>query len=158
MQPTNLLHLADELLMLILDAVHSHNDFFSLTMVCRRLSSMAEPYLYASVLLRDTQDNASFKWALSNRLERALYIRSLTLHFEAQEDFEPVFIIPLLASMTNLQTLSINSSDEENDAFYEVFHRSLATTLSTNQLWSLRSCLFALDRNFRMLVQETNST
>jgi hypothetical protein len=141
MQPANLLYLADELLVLILDAIHSRNDVFSLMRVCRRLSSLAEPYLYASVLLRDIQDSTSFVGSLAKHPERALQIRSLDLDFAAQEEFEPVTIIPLLASMPNLEELAINSSDEENDAFDEIFNRALAPELGTNLMWSLRACV-----------------
>jgi hypothetical protein len=144
MQPVNLLYLADELLVLILDAIYSRNDVLSLMRVCRRLSSLAEPYLYASVLLRDIQDSTSFVGSLAKHPERALQIHSLDLDFAAQEEFEPVTIIPLLASMPNLEELAINSSDEENDVFDEIFNRALAPELATNLLWSLRSCVFAL--------------
>jgi hypothetical protein len=113
--------------------------------VCRRLSSLAEPCLYASILLRDIEDSASFVGSLAKHPDRALQIRSLDLEFVAQEEFEPVTIIPLLASMTNLQELTINSSDEENDAFDEVFNRALAPELATNLLWTLRACVFALE-------------
>jgi hypothetical protein len=148
MQPLNLLHLADELLVLILESIHSRNDLYSLMRVCRRLSSLAEPCLYASVLLRDIEDSTSFVGSLAMRLDRALQIRSLYLDFAAQEDFEPVTIIPLLASMANLQELKINSSDEENDAFDEIFNRALGPALATNLLWSLRACVFASETSF----------
>lgn len=145
MSQVNLLHLADELLLLILNALQSRNDLFSLMKVCRRLSSIAEPLLYTSVLLRDIQDCASFVNSLSRHSERAFQIRSLVLDFAAHEAFEPVSVIPLLASMANLEQLSINSSDEENDAFDEIFNRALAPALSTNLLWSLRSCVLTLE-------------
>ncbi len=145
MQPVNLLHLANELLVLILESVHSRNDLYSLMRVCRRLNSLAEPCLYASVLLQDIEDSISFMGSLTKHPDRALRIRSLDLDFAAHEEFEPVSIIPLLASMPNLQELTINSSDEENDAFDEVFNRALAPELATNLLWSLRACLFALE-------------
>jgi hypothetical protein len=145
MQPPNLLHLADELLVLILEAIHSRNDLYALMRVCRRLSSLAEPCLYASVLLRDIEDSTSLVGSLAKHPERALQIRILDLNFAAHEEFEPVTIIPLLASMANLQELAINSSDEENDAFDEVFNRALGPTLATNLLWSLRACVFALE-------------
>jgi hypothetical protein len=145
MQPLSLLHLADELLVLILEAIHSRDDLYSLMRVCRRLSSLAEPYLYASVLLRDIEDSASFVVSLATNPERALQIRSLNLDFMAHEDFEPVPIIPLLASMANLQELTINSDEEESDAFDEVFNRALGPTLATNLLWSLRACVFTLE-------------
>ena len=148
MQPLNLLHLADELLVLVLDAIQSRNDLYSLMRACRRLSSLAEPCLYASVLLRDIEDSTSFVGSLAKHPERALQIRSLDLDFAAHEDFEPVTIIPLFASMANLQELTINSSDEENDAFDEVFNRALGPSLATNLLWSLRSCMFALETSF----------
>jgi hypothetical protein len=148
MQPVNLLYLADELLVLILDAIHSRNDVLSLMRVCRRLSGLAEPYLYASVLLRDIQDSTSFVGSLAKHPERALQIHCLDLDFAAQEEFEPVTIIPLLASMPNLEELAINSSDEENDAFDEIFNRALAPELATNLLWSLRACVFALRRSY----------
>jgi hypothetical protein len=147
MQPVNLLYLADELLVLILEAIKSRNDILSLMRVCRRLSSLAEPYLYASVLLRDIQDSTSFVGSLAKHPERALQIHSLDLDFAAQEEFEPVTIIPLLASMQNLEELAINSSDEENDAFDEIFNRALAPELATNLLWSLRACVFPLRRS-----------
>jgi len=145
MQPLNLLHLADELLVIILEAIHSRNDLYALMRVCRRLSSLAEPRLYASVLLRDIEDSTSFTSSLAKHPERALQIRSLDLNFAAHEEFEPVTVIPLLASMANLQKLAINSSDEENDAFDEVFNRALNPALATNLLWSLRACMFALE-------------
>lgn len=148
MQPPNLLHLADELLVLVLDAIQSRNDLYSLMRVCRRLSSLAEPCLYASVLLRDIEDSTSFVGSLAKHPERTLQMRSLDLDFARHEDFEPVTIIPLLASMANLQELTINSSDEENDAFDEVFNRALGPSLTTNLLWSLRSCMFALETSF----------
>jgi hypothetical protein len=144
MQKVNILNLADELLVLIFDAVQSRHDLFSLMRVCRRLSSIADPLLYTSVLLRDIQDSVAFVLSLSNHSEKALQIRSLALDFAAHEDYEPISIIALLASMPNIQELSINSSDEENDAFDEVFNRALAPALSTNLLWSLRSCMLAI--------------
>lgn len=147
MQAASLLSLADELLVLILDAIHLRNDLYSLMRVCRRLSSLAEPCLYRSVLLRDIEDSTSFVDSLSKHPERALQTRSLDLDFTAQEEFEPVTVIPLLASMSNLQELLINSSDEENYAFDEMFNRALAPELATNLLWSLRSCVFALPRD-----------
>lgn len=152
MQPVNLLYLADELLVLILDAIDSRNDLYSLTRVCRRLNSLAEPCLYASVLLRDIEGSTSFVGSLAKHPERALQIRTLDLDFAVHEEFEPVTIIPLLASMSNLQELKIDSSDEENDAFDEVFNRSLAPELTTNLLWSLRACVFYLGKKFHIQV------
>jgi hypothetical protein len=143
MEPVHLLYFADELLVLILNAIHSRNDLYSLMRVCRRLSSLAEPCLYSSVLLRDIEGSTSFVGSLAKHPDRALRIRSLDLDFAVQEEFEPVTIIPLLASMSNLQDLIINSPDEENDAFDEVFNRALGPELTTNLLWSLRSCVFA---------------
>jgi hypothetical protein len=94
-------------------------------------------------LLRDIEGSTSFVGSLAKHPDRALRIRSLDLDFAVQEEFEPVTIIPLLASMSNLQDLIINSPDEENDAFDEVFNRALGPELTTNLLWSLRSCVFA---------------
>jgi hypothetical protein len=152
MQPLNLLHLADELLVLILEAIRSRNDLYSLMRVCRRLSSLAESCLYNSVLLRDIEDSISFVGSLAKHPERALQIRSLDLNFAAHENFEPVTIIPLLTSMANLRELAIYSSEEENSAFDEVFNRALGPTLATNLLWSLRACVFCLGNKLHIQV------
>jgi hypothetical protein len=138
--PANILHLPDELIVLICASLESRNDLYSLLRVCRRLNRIAEPLLYESVLLRDTQDNISFALSISSHPDRALQLHSLALHLAAIEDFEPVSVIPWLVLTANLQELSIDSPNEENDAFDGIFYKALLS-FPTPLLTCLRKCI-----------------
>ena len=137
--PANILHLADELIVLICASIESRSDLYSLLCVCCRLNRIVEPLLYKSVLLRDTQDNISFERSISSHPDRALQLHSLALHVEAVEEFEPISVIPWLVLTVNLQELSISSPNEENDAFDRIFSRTLLSS-SLPLLTCLRKC------------------
>jgi hypothetical protein len=141
----NILDLADELLVLICASIESRNTLYSLMRVCRRLNGIAEPLLYKSVLLRDTQDNISFERSISTQPERAQQIQTLALHVAAAEEFEPVSVIPCLALTTNLQELSVDSPNEENDVFDGIFTGALLSA-SSPLLTCLRKCILPIQR------------
>ncbi|KAF2457920.1 hypothetical protein BDY21DRAFT_363514 [Lineolata rhizophorae] len=66
-QTSRLVALPDELLLCILDLVDDTKTYCALARVCRRLSSLADAYVYASVLIRTPADVQGFCAALARR-------------------------------------------------------------------------------------------
>ena len=76
---TRITDFPDELLEHIVNAVVHPHDISALTFCCRRFWLLAEPDAWRSVVIRNRDDNASFKAAIKRKPQRAVVVRSLVV-------------------------------------------------------------------------------
>jgi hypothetical protein len=149
-----LLMLPGELLVSILASVDDIATLREVAVVCKRLNSLTEPFLYQSLVISDGSQAVMLAEAIAKRPSRAPHVRSLlaSTRFEKAAGIEQ--LPGSLAIMHNLRDLSLETPDcnlkepgeripwiRLQERYERIFqHSSLLLPSQVRSLPRLRSC------------------
>jgi hypothetical protein len=146
--------LPGELLVSILASVDDIATLREVAVVCKRLNSLTEPFLYQSLVISDGSQAVMLAEAIAKRSSRASHVRSLlaSTRFEKAQGIEQ--LPGSLGNMHNLRDLSLETPDCNlkdpgeripwimlQERYERIFqHSSLLLPSQARSLPRLRSC------------------
>ncbi len=149
-----LLMLPDELLHHIVASIEDTPTLCEVAAGCRRLNSLAEPFLYRSIIISDGSQAVALAKAIASRPVRASYVRKLLVSTKFEKAPGINQLPSSLSRMENLQDLSLETPDCNmkkpgervpwimlQDRYERIFqHSSLLLPPGSRNLPRLRSC------------------
>lgn len=116
--PSGLLGLVDELLLAILDQIDSHADLCNLAATCSRFQSLAEPYVWRTLLVTKGVHARAVAHALDSREERSSYVHELILTYHNNQKHGIEELNHFIGLMTKLRHLTIESPCPNNGEWH----------------------------------------
>ena len=155
-----LLMLPDELLHGIVASIEDTSTLCEVAAVCTRLNSLAEPFLYKSIIVSDGSQAVALAKAIARRPARASYVRKMLVSTKFERAPGINQLPGSLSRLENLQDLSLETPDcnmktaEERvpwihlqERYERIFqHSSLLLPPGSRNLPRLRSCTYPLLR------------